>query len=90
MAFRYENVAKVGDRVRSYDFRDKDNCFVEGVVTEKNTNGKYSYACFVITVDCDCWEGKVTKSKGRVGQPTYVPMQLAYGEYDRRVVNVGK
>lgn len=30
---------KVGDRVRSYDFADRDDCWVEGVVVEIGTCG---------------------------------------------------
>jgi hypothetical protein len=87
--FKFETVANVGDRIRSQDFHRCDDCYIEGTVTKKDTYGdEQGFACFVVTVDVDCWSGKIVTDGGRVGQTRYVPMEVAYDDWDDRIVKL--
>jgi hypothetical protein len=87
--YRYEGVAGVGDRVRSYDFRGNPDCYIEGRVLRLDRDGKEKgFAAFVVLCDRDVWYGKTPP--WRTGQTVYVPMEVAWGEYDGRVVNLGR
>ncbi len=98
MPFKHENKANVGDRIRSYDFEGRTDCYIEGVVQEKDTEGnRQGYACFVVVVDVDGWpdrdneqQGKslVVKDCGRIGQTVFIPMETAWMEYDGRIVKL--
>jgi hypothetical protein len=85
--FKFENIANVGDRIRAHDFFQRTDCYVEGIVTAKDTDGKLhpeGAACFVITVDVDCYCG--VNETGRIGTTVYVPMQVAWTDWDDRVM----
>lgn len=47
--------AKEGDRVRSYDFTHRDDCYVEGLVS--HLEGDEGYTRVVIVVDRIVWQG---------------------------------
>lgn len=84
--FKYQNVAKVGERIRSYDFEGRQDCYVEGVVQSVNLDGgDRRYAHFVITVDVCCFPMRRSSGVSRVGTTMYVPLQMGWGEYEGRV-----
>jgi hypothetical protein len=84
---KYENTAEVGDRIRAYDFEGRDDCYVEGTVVSKDTEGRNKgFAAFVIVVEVDGWP-KHVNGGSRVGLTTYVPMESMM-DWDGRVVNV--
>ncbi len=102
---KYQNIARVGDRIRAYDFAGlgpksgRNDCYIEGIVERIDREGyENGFAAFVIVVDKDVWperpprvEGNTTtlhKKQGRVGCTTYVPMEVAFFEYDGRIVNL--
>lgn len=91
---KYENAAKVGDRIRSYDFHGRTDCYVEGVVQRLDTEGKEKgFAAFVVLGDKDCWSNidiPADLRNSRVGKTIYVPMECAFLEYDGRIVNLSK
>jgi hypothetical protein len=79
---KFENIAKVGDTIRSMDFppiAGRDDVYVEGVVVDVNDN--QGYKAFVIQVTEDTL-------KRRVGETVYVPMEVCFMEYDGRIVNL--
>ena len=70
MTSKYENIAKVGDRIRAWDFERMEgrrDRYVEGLVIE--TNSDY----FVI--ECDKDTCSVTKDGSRVGIEIWVPVE---------------
>lgn len=109
--FKFQNIAKVGDRIRAHDFHERLDCYVEGVVTAVDLTGEQhpeGAACFVVKVDVDGWPeregGKFPKNEGhevirldentavirnikggRVGTTTYVPLEVAFMEWDGRI-----
>lgn len=79
---KFENIAHIGDTIRSYDFKpmaDRDDAFVEGVVVDINDNG--GYKAFVIRVTKDTIDR-------RIGEYVYVPMEVSFMEYDSRIMNL--
>ncbi len=82
---KYETAAKIGDRIRGYDFDGRTDCYVEGRV--KCISERDGYRAFVITVDTDVWRGKTMTS--RVGRTVNVPMETTW-DYDGRIINLGK
>ncbi len=85
---KYAKAATVGDIIRAYDFKPlagREDCFVEGVVTNIDNKG---YDCFVIKVTKDSWSDE--EDAGRVGQEVFVPFQVSFMEYDGRVINLSK
>ena len=85
---KYANIAKVGQTIRAYDFKPmigREDCFVEGVVEKVDNRG---YDCYVIRVTKDSWSD--AQDKGRVGQEVLVPFQVAFKEYDGRVMNLSE
>lgn len=89
MPLKYAKVAQVGDRIRSYDFRGRTDCYVEGRVLDAHDDSK-GFSALKILVDKDVWKYKDHDSKNvnRVGIVFYVPLELEWGEYDGRVVNL--
>lgn len=50
---------RVGDYVRSYDFPDDEDCYIEGVVLETDRFFmEKGVDCYVIKVKCVVWQGK--------------------------------
>lgn len=76
---KFENIAKVGDIIRSYDFAGNTEAYVEGVVFDTNDNN--GYKAFVVR----CIKDTLDR---RVGEEIYVPMEVSFMEYDSRIVNL--
>jgi hypothetical protein len=63
---------KVGDRVRSYDFPHRDDCFIEGHVTHiKEWEGCERY---YIRVELVCWDGKIVPNDPMLGHTVRPPV----------------
>lgn len=86
MSFKYQNVAQVGDRIRSYDFRGCDDCYIEGEVIGIDLEGKCGCAAFNIVVDKDVWDGE--NSEIRMGMKYNVPMEVSFLEWEGRIVKL--
>ncbi len=84
---KYEETARVGDHIRSYDFAGRTDCYIEGIVQriEKDRLDPRDFALFVVLVDNDVWRQRA--ASGRVGKTVYVPMETT-DDYDGRVVNL--
>lgn len=76
---KFENIAKIGDVIRSYDFPGNVDAYVEGVVFD--TNSTAGYKAFVIRCTKDTLDR-------RVGEEIFVPMEVSFMEYDGRIVNL--
>lgn len=84
---KFEGLAKVGDRIRSYDFMGNKEAYIEGKVVAKGsiyhpTEKYYMYEAYSIEIDVDAAEF------GRKGDIGYVPFETGFMEYDDRVVLV--
>ena len=91
---KFENVAKVGDLIRAYDFKPcagRDDAFIEGVVEQTNCN-EPGYRCLKVTVTADKFEKFETtpKKENRVGRIVFVPYETSFMEFDFRVINLSK
>lgn len=87
--FKYQDVAKVGERIRSYDFEGRQDCYVEGTIQSVDLKGgDKGYAHFVITVDVCCFPMRQSSGNSRVGTTMYVPLQMGWSEYEGRIVKV--
>ena len=81
---KFENLANIGDTIRSYDFMGMDE-HIEGTVIAKGwithpVHGTKMYKGYTIRIEKD------TLGKGkRVGDEGYVPFETAFLEYDNRV-----
>lgn len=91
---KFENVAKVGDVIRAYDFKpmlNRTDCYVEGkVLAITNEQG---YKAYKILVSKDVFDGKeLTQSGygGRVAKNVFVPFQVSFMEYDARIMNLSE
>ena len=85
---KFQNIAKLGDTIRAYDFKPmkgREDCFVEGVVVKVDNKG---YDCFVIEVTKDSWSD--AEDRGRVGKQVFVPFEVSFGEFDARVMNLSR
>jgi hypothetical protein len=87
-------VANVGDRIRAYDFQPsvgRADRFVEGRVIARGPR-EHGVKMYTILADVDSYDA--TGDSGddnrysRVGSEVYVPMGLAWCEYDGRVVKL--
>lgn len=81
---KFELLANVGDRIRSYDFMGNREAFIEGKVVAKGavyhpTEGYYMYEAYSIEIDKD------GAGFGREGDVGYVPFESGFLEYDNRV-----
>ena len=90
---KFQNVAKVGDIIRAYDFRPmagRDDCFIEGIVIDDNNES--GFKAFKVEVTADKFQKYETKAskKNRIGAIMYVPHQTSFMEFDFRVVNLSK
>lgn len=80
---KYQNLAKIGERIRAYDFMGRKDAFIEGVVIAKgpikNSDGAYLlYDGYTIDIDID------GAGFGREGDVGYVPFESSL-DYDDRV-----
>ena len=89
---RFENIAKVGQTIRAYDFKPmagRSDCFVEGkVLAIDNSQG---YKAFKIRVSKDVFDNKEFIESGygsRVTKEVFVPLQVSFMEYDARIINL--
>lgn len=91
---KFENIAKVGDVIRSYDFKPmigRDDCFVEGEVLA--IDASQGYKAYKIRVSKDVFDKKEYTAFGygsRVTKEVFVPMQVSFMEYDARIINLSK
>jgi hypothetical protein len=91
---KFENVAKVGEIIRAYDFRPcagRDDAFIEGVVEQANCN-EPGFNCYKITVTVDKFVKYETKpsKRNRVGKIVFVPHETGFFDFDFRIVNLSK
>jgi hypothetical protein len=91
---KFENIAKVGDVIRAYDFTPmagRDDAFIEGVVEQANCN-EPGFNAYKITVTVDKFKKYETKAspRNRIGKIVFVPHQTTFGEFDFRIVNLSK
>lgn len=91
---KFENIAKVGQTIRAYDFKPmigRSDCFVEGkVLAIDNSQG---YKAFKIRVSKDVFDNKEFTQSGygsRVTKEVFVPMQVSFMEYDARIINLSE
>lgn len=80
---KYQNLAKIGDRIRAYDFFGRKDAFIEGIIIDKgpikNEEGAYMlFDGYSIKIDKDGAEF------GRVGDIGYIPFETSL-DYDNRV-----
>jgi len=84
---RYEGLFEVGDHIRAYDFEPRAGTldrYLEGRVTGVKTEPRMGGAkVYVVDVDRDSDAGP---RMSRVGDEGYVPMGLAWFDFDGRVV----
>jgi hypothetical protein len=86
---KYQNLARPGDRIRSYDFEGRPDCFIEGVVNR--ITAEAGYTAFAVIVDRDVWAASDDPNgRSRVGLTVFVPLEMAWGEYPGRVVNLDR
>jgi hypothetical protein len=91
---KFENIAKIGDIIRAYDFKPmagRDDAFIEGVVEQANCN-EAGYNCYKVTVLVDKFKKYETKAnpRNRVGKIVFVPHQTSFHEFDFRVINLSR
>lgn len=80
---KFENVAKVGDSIKAYDFRPMEgrpDRFLVGKVTAKGKT-PLGFAGYTVTVT----ESTIPN---RVGEEMYVPFGMVFDEWDDRVSKV--
>lgn len=90
---KFENIAKVGDIIRAYDFKPmygRSDCYVEGKVI--GITEKPGYRAFEINCINDFFDGKFRKGvrSSRVAKSVFVPMEVSFMEYDARIINLSK
>jgi hypothetical protein len=91
---KFENIAKVGDYIRAYDFKPmfgRNDCYVEGKVEEINPR-EVPYAAFKILCVTDVFDGKKKTGvrSSRITKTVYVPMEVSFMEYDARIINLSR
>ena len=80
---KFENVAKVGDSIKAYDFRPMEgrpDRFLVGKVTAKGKT-PLGFAGYTVTVT----ESTIPN---RVGEEMFVPFGMVFDEWDDRVSKV--
>lgn len=87
------NIAKVGDYIRAYDFKPmkgREDIFVEGDV-EAITN-EPGYRAYKITVRKDICDGKDLGAGpfSRVNKIVFVPFQVSFMEFAGRIMNLSE
>lgn len=83
------------DIIRAYDFKPmvgREDCYVEGMVVERNAIEECGYNAYKIAVTKDVFGGEVqTTGKGsRVGEFVFVPWKVSFMEYQGRVMNLSR
>lgn len=83
------------DVIRGYDFKPmtgRGDCYVEGIVLERNAISECGYNAYKIECTKDVFDGK-EQEKGeysRVGLTVYVPWRVDFSEYPGRVINLSR
>lgn len=85
---KYENLAEVGDTIRSYDFHGVTNCYIEGIVMAKGLVFPQNPSVMVYEIVATKVIRSGINKEERVGTTYYVPMEVSFMEYDGRVVKV--
>jgi len=91
---KFQNIAKVGQTIRAYDFKPmvgRSDCFVEGKVLA--IDDSQGYKAFRIRVTKDVFDNKEFTESGygsRVTKEVFVPMQVSFMEYDARIINLSE
>lgn len=77
---KFEKLANVGDRIRSYDFMGNREAFIQGTIIDKGwmPNGALGYT---IQIEKD----GIQEQFGREGDVGYVAFEISMMEYDERV-----
>ena len=86
----FKNVAKVGDKIRAYDFAQFgiNSCYIEGTVLDKgNVDNKY-YACYKIQLTKKIVKGK-NVTKNTEDKIWYVPFETTDDAFDKKVYPKG-
>ena len=83
---KFENLANLGETIKSYDFRGMDDRYIVGKIVDKGmikhpVHGFEMYAGYTIEITEDSGEFE----GGRVGDVGYVPFETDFMEYDNRV-----
>jgi len=83
MMLKYQNLAKVGDTIRAYDFMGRKDAYIQGTVVDKgpvkNEDGAYMlFDGYTIQIEKDGAEF------GREGDIGYIPFETSM-DYDNRV-----
>ena len=87
---KFENVAKVGDYIRGYDFKPfkgRGDCYVEGTVLA--ITEEYGYKAFKIEIERAMFDDKLLP-KEELQKFSFVPMETSFGEFDGRVMNLSR
>lgn len=87
-ALKYENVAEVGDVIRSYNFRGVDNCYIEGVVLRKGDVHPEMHGVMFFEFRCTKAVRKGQTKEKAVGELFYAPFETCFMEYDGRIQKV--
>jgi hypothetical protein len=89
MKFTVEN----RDVIRAYDFKPmvgREDCYIEGEVIDRN-NTELGFQAYKVVVTKDSWvDEKDPSDKGRVGIEMFVPWEVAYNDYQGRVINLSR
>jgi len=91
---KFQNIAKVGQTIRAYDFKPmvgRSDCFVEGKVLA--IDDSQGYKAFRIRVTKDVFDNKEFTESGygsRVTKEVFVPFQVSFMEYDARIINLSE
>lgn len=84
MEMSYQDVAKVGQIIRAYDFRpmpSREDCYVEGIVLDVGYISEFNFYGYTIKGTKDTMaEGEYT----RVGELVYVPFKT-FMDFEGRV-----
>ena len=89
---KFENIAKVGDVIRAYDFKPcagRDDAFIDGIVIDAN-NSEQGFKAFKVKVTADKFlkfETKASKNN-RIGLEMFVPFETSFSEFDFRIINL--
>ena len=87
---KFENVAKVGDYIRGYDFKPfkgRGDCYVEGTVLA--ITEEFGYKAFKIEIERAMFDDKLLP-KEELQKFSFVPMETSFGEFDGRVMNLSR
>jgi len=85
---KFEDKVEICQRVRAFDFqpmKGREDCYIEGRVTGISIDN--GVKAFVVRCSKDSWDELDGGGKfSRVGHAVLVPMEVAFMEYDNRIV----